>query len=85
MGGRGEIKMKWVKEWPTEEGDYWFYGYRYGKISCGNKCSPELMFMKAKKIINGMMYIADGHFMFKSEPEEVHFQKAILPELPDLS
>jgi len=26
------MKNKWSKEFPKKEGDYWFYGYRYGKV-----------------------------------------------------
>jgi len=33
--------MEWTKEWPSEVGNFWFYGYRYGKIACGRKCKKE--------------------------------------------
>ena len=29
------LDRKWVKGLPTEPGQYWFYGYRYGVISVG--------------------------------------------------
>lgn len=76
--------QKWSTKFPTEEGLYWFYGYRYGKISCGFKCEPELMCLKVAKCSNGFLYVADGNFMYKSEVEEPHFIKAELPELPKL-
>ena len=41
--------MEWTKEWPKEEGHYWFYGHRYGKTSCGQECNPEEM----RKFIEG--------------------------------
>jgi hypothetical protein len=72
----------WITKFPQKEGLYWFYGYRYGKISCGHKCEPELMLVKVSKCANGFMHVADGQLMFESEVEEPHFQKVILPELP---
>lgn len=72
----------WTKEWPNEVGNFWFYGYRFGKISCGTKCKPELMLFKVRKCANGLMYAADGQFVYESEVEEAHFQKIVMPELP---
>ena len=74
----------WIKEFPTEPGSYWFYGYRYGKISCGHDCEPELIFVEVSKISNGFMYVANSQFIFESEVEEPHFKKVELPELPEL-
>lgn len=71
--------MKWTKEWPTKEGLYWFYGYRYGKISCGTPCESELGLISVRKIANGMIYILDGQFVFENETEEAHFKPAELP------
>ncbi len=76
---------KWITEFPTEEGKYWFYGYRYGKYSDKAKTQknkPELMYVEINKCANGFMYVASGHFMFRNEVEEPHFQKVDLPELP---
>ena len=77
---------KWTKSWPTKPGYYWFYGYRYGKISCGRECDPELMIVEVRKTKgNDVCFIANGQFMYKSEVEEAHFQEAILPStLPSL-
>ncbi|NQS88493.1 hypothetical protein HQ584_01705 [Patescibacteria group bacterium] len=74
--------MKWSKKWPTEEGIYWFYGYRYGKISCGSENKPEYMMVTVYKISNGFMYTGNGQIMYESEVEDAHFQKAILPDPP---
>ena len=77
--------MKWTKEWPKEEGYFWFYGYRHGKIFCGSKEHPVLILVEARKnAFSQFSYVGDGQFMYKSEVEEAHFQKAILPELPKL-
>ena len=74
----------WTKKFPKEKGMYWFYGYRYGKINCGDEYEPELMFVEVRKILNGFIYVASGQYIYKSEVEEPHFQKVILPELPKL-
>ena len=75
----------WSKEFPKEEGDYWFYGYRYGRISCGRKCDPEWMRVKVRKIANGMMYVAEGQFLHEEEVEDAHFMKIEYPVPPKLS
>ena len=74
----------WSKEFPTEPGYYWFYSYRYGKISCGRETEPELMLARVHKVSSGVIIVADGQHVFKSETECAHFKKAELPELPDL-
>ena len=67
---------------PTEVGDYWFYGYRYGKISCGHKTDKELVLCQVRKIANGTMLTGNGQFIEESEIEEAQFIPATLPELP---
>lgn len=78
------MKNEWKKEFPTKPGRYWFYGYRYGKISRGYKQDPELTLVKVSKISNGVMYISDGQFMHKKEVECPNFKLVDLPELPEL-
>ena len=77
-------KDVWSTEFPKEKGDYWFYGYRYGKVSVGRECKPELMFVEVSGCSNGLLYIAAGQFMYESEVEEPHFKKIDLPELPKM-
>ena len=74
--------MKWTKKWPNKPGYYWAYWYRYGKISCGSPCKPEMSLMEVRRIANGIMRIADGQFVFEHEPEEAYFMEAIIPEPP---
>jgi len=78
------MKTLWTTKWPTKVGDYWAYWYRYGKISCGTPCEPEMTLMRVMKISNGMLYTADGQFVFESEVEEPYFMKAELPAPPDI-
>ena len=63
--------MSWTKGLPTEPGDYWFYGYRYGKVSCGNEASPKFMRMRVTMTVNNyLMYVTEGQFLYESEVEE---------------
>jgi hypothetical protein len=78
------MNEKWIFGFPPEPGMYWFYGYRYGKISCGSPCEPELILMKAFEISNGIMYTGDGQVIHASEVESPHFCKAELPDLPEI-
>ena len=73
---------KWCQDWPEEEGLFWFYGYRYGRVSCGTENKPEYMLMKVRKIANGFMHTADGQFMGKDEVEEAWFIRALVPNPP---
>ena len=76
--------MKWTKKFPKKEGDYWFYGYRYGKVSCGHPTEPEMMRLQVRKCANGFMYTAEGQFMYEKEVEEAHFCPIEYPELPEI-
>lgn len=72
---------QWTKEFPTKAGWYWFYGYRYGRVSCGSEETPRLMTVKVDTCNDGFVYIADGQFMYKSEVEEPHFKKLDEPTI----
>lgn len=72
--------MSWSQEFPTKEGLYWFYGYRYGMVSCGRREEPEFMLLEVFKVKNGVMYKADGQFMYKQEVEWPNFKKTEFPD-----
>ena len=76
--------MKWSKKFPKKVGNYWFYGYRYGKVSCRVESKPEWMIVKVRNCANGLLYQADGQFMYESEVEEAHFAPLELPDFPEL-
>ena len=77
------MSEKWVQEFPREEGYYWFYGKRYGTSSLARDKPPELTLVNVRKIVTGFSYVADGQFMYKTEPTDYYFQKAKLPKLPN--
>jgi len=73
---------KWKRKFPKKAGFYWFYGVRFGNTELSKNNKPKLMLVKVRKIRNGFMYIADGHFMYESEEKDYYFQKVEMPELP---
>jgi len=77
--------MKWSKMFPKKEGNYWFYDYRYGRVSCGHPCEPEYMLVKVMECANGFLYMADGQFMGSNEVEDAHFMPAEFPSPPTIN
>jgi hypothetical protein len=81
-------KQIWTKEWPTEAGTYWFYGWRFGNEGLNKDDEPELNFVEVSKIVNGFMYITRGHWLTAEKGYEGGaiglWTKAIVPELPSL-
>mgnify|MGYP003645757351 CR=1 FL=1 len=72
-----------ILTWPDEVGYWWFYGYRYGKISCGTECEKEIVLCNCRQGGNSLMVTGDGQMFFESELEEPAFCPATLPELPN--
>jgi len=79
-------KCKWIHEWPTEPGSYWFYGCPYDfKTFDGKQKEPELNYVEIKKASIGLMVIRSGQFWYKKEWRGMGmFSKIKLPELPIL-
>ena len=69
----------WTKEWPTEIGFYWFYGFLWSRREDDK---PRLDSVEVKPIGNGIMYVAGGSFIYKTEECIGFWHKADLPELP---
>jgi len=78
---------KWTKEWPTEPGRYWFFGWPFGhQWEIGGKfVEPELNCVNVWKIANGIALVREGNFWDESEGGIGLFCKADLPELPDVT
>ena len=72
----------WTKEWPTESGFYWFYGFLWSRMD-GDK--PHLVSVEVRQISNGIMYVAKGAFIYKREKHIGFWHKADFPELPSHS
>lgn len=70
----------WIKEYPAEEGQYWFHGNRFNNSTN----PPETLFCTAHKSGNDVLIVKAGaSFMFKGElGENWAFKKTNFPELP---
>jgi len=80
------VDPKWTKGLPTEPGDYWFYGYRWGKERhFGEIAKPEFLRMKVRLDANNKpMRIVERSFLYASEVEEPWFMPLILPDPPKM-
>jgi hypothetical protein len=73
---------EWTDEWPTEPGEYWFYGWEHGKREDMEK-PPEMSFVRARQGRDSMFYVAGGHFIYRQEAVG-KWTKANLPDPPTL-
>lgn len=86
----------WTTNPPTEPGSYWFYGDAVaGQMGVDftdqYQCKPRLHFVRINRVSNGLIAVADGHFMQlrKFDPKQRHeghigyWLRADLPTLPD--
>jgi hypothetical protein len=68
----------WSPEWPTQPGQYWFYGKRYPNPNRENELFYVQVFESGNK---RMIYEAHGAFIYHSEASGV-WQKVVLPVIP---
>lgn len=67
----------WTKEWPTEPGWYWLYGW----WSPNTANQPRLMAVRVRLISDGKpVYIADGNFFAREGGG--WWRRMDVPELP---
>ena len=71
---------EWTKEWPAEEGWFWFYGWNFG-----NDEKPKRLFsVKVSGPLSdkvSYMAVCEGHFIFRREAIGV-WTKMVMPDLP---
>ena len=80
--------LNWVHKYPTKPGEYWFAGERYGRNAFakekGDLPHYEICLCKARKVSNGLIVIANGQFLYKSElGDEWFFAPAETPAMPE--
>jgi len=80
-----EEAIEWTKGLPIKPGDYWFYGYRYGKERNFSKIAkPEFLRMTVRlDANNNPMRISEGSFLYASEVEEPWYMPLEYPEPPN--
>lgn len=71
----------WTLEWPTEPGLYLFYG-DYTKVP-GGEFKPQLKLCQANAVPNGVILVAGGHFLYKSEQAGAF--RPFSADIPDLA
>ena len=65
---RHPIQNSWQDDWPKEEGLWWFYGWRYGKVGFGGDPRiPELCLVEVRGPIasGSFIYVTHGVFLGK--------------------
>jgi len=74
---------KWVSEWPTERGEYWFYGHAF-RSQKESGAPPQLYFVKVRGTAEPkkFVYVTNGHFLYAEEGAEGVWQAVKLPDLP---
>lgn len=75
-------QASWSKDWPTESGFYWFYGWCFRAWGGKRERPPKMHFVRVRRIANGIALITDGHFLYKEEGAEGCWTPARLPEPP---
>lgn len=71
---------EWNGDWPKEPGEYWFYGYKFGKKEEDD--TPRLHFVTVRRGRNCLVFVTDGHFLYREEGACGVWMNVILPELP---
>lgn len=74
---------EWVKDWPTEPGHYWFYGWCSKPLH--RDYEPEMILVKvsATATVNVFAYVGNGQFIYRNDGVGV-WKKATLPEPPSI-
>ena len=73
--------MQWSKEWPTDSGEYWFYGY-LSAFARRMDSGRDLCLVKVRQARNATVYVTEGCFLFKGDAFGM-WAKADVPPPPD--
>jgi len=69
---------KWIKEWPTEPGWYWFWGKTYK-----GSLKHELYMVQVWQMASGgLAYVTGGALLHEWEGAEGMWHPAVVPEPP---
>jgi hypothetical protein len=73
--------MEWIEEWPTEPGNYWFYGWTWCDKNYENVTGtqPKCELIEVFPTSSGVIRILRGQFMYKSERHIGLWAKAETP------
>ena len=77
-------KVKWATEWPTEAGDYWFYGW-LDHCDISNMVSPMIYFIEVWGLrIGEKAYTWGNEHLKKDQGGYGLWTKIEFPELPEI-
>lgn len=77
------IDASWGREWPTEPGTYWFFGWM-STFDQSNH-APEIRFVKVKRGgDDSIFYVTEGTFLHACEGAKGLWQKARLPQKAEM-
>ena len=76
-------KVKWTTEWPTEDGEYWFYGWR-DHYEISDMRPPQIHCVRVLGIPGGVIYANGSEPMFRSHRAYGVWTKVDFPELPEI-
>ena len=76
----GGQDRSWTKDWPTEPGYYWFYGWCFRE----RHRSPETHLVEVWRTATPgvVSYVTEGHFLYKEEGADGYWMPARVPEPP---
>lgn len=57
--------MTWTKTWPTEPGEYLFYGDWHPRMNMPK--NPRFFLVRVRRSSNGISYVGDGRFFYSKE------------------
>lgn len=81
------MNTEWTALWPTESGQYWFYGWMWCDKEYTDmiKRAPQLNLIDVRKTGSGVMYIAHGNFIYARDRHVGLWLNAVIDNLPDLN
>lgn len=71
--------MDWTRKWPIIPGIYWFFGWCWKQ----DRGQAKSHLVQVRKVVNGCMYVTNGHFIYKAEGADGLWAKADIPKPSD--
>lgn len=68
----------WSKDWPTEPGYYWFYGWRIS-----SDYNPRLHFAKVYQAVSGLIVAVGGCSISREDGADGYWMPVRVPEAPE--
>ena len=77
------MDSSWQKEWPTEPGYWWLYGWCSRKSNLEEREEkPQYHLVVIRKVNNGTMSVTEGRLLYPQEGTEGMWLKCKFPDPP---